>query len=224
MSKPVPTANHVTFGDNAENVTAVGGDNNGVINNYTTAVPTGVPPHRIYVEKRWATPITDQRILVLNLIMTVGSVTSIVLGVIQTVGSVNSNGLDAITNGITPAYWAIMIGTIALVVAILGWVFWRWLRSGTYNEHVLFGRVPEGRRDDRGHNRLYFTKLRGTCAIDGSEMIPQRVPTRWETRVMPDGSPKTRYYDYILQMSCRKLGRKDNRHRGKVDLSDTEAE
>lgn len=84
--------------------------------------------------------------------------------------------------------------------------------------------VPEGRRDERGRDRLFLTRLRGVCAIDVSEMMPYRVPTREDTIVMTDGSTKTRCSDYELQMRCSKLGRKDPRHRGKVDLSDTETD
>ncbi|MDR1387663.1 MAG: hypothetical protein LBJ44_08795 [Propionibacteriaceae bacterium] len=120
------------------------------------------------------------------------------------------------------AFLLVVAGVVVLTLSPLGWIFRHWLRDRTYGDHVILGRVPEGRLDSRGRYRLNFTKLRGTCAIDGSEMMPARVPTQETPLYMTDGTTKTKYSGYELQICCRRLGHKDVRHRGKVDLSDTE--
>lgn len=107
----------------------------------------------------------------------------------------------------------------ATVVALAGWTLWGGLRHSKYFPHAFFGVVPESRPDGREH-RLYLTRLRGVCAIEGAKMRPRRRLVHSEDRPTRDGGiQKVRNYE--LQMVCTR-NPSDERHRGRIDLTDTE--
>ncbi|MDR1449862.1 MAG: hypothetical protein LBI84_06645 [Propionibacteriaceae bacterium] len=210
--------NRIGFGGNVNNVTAVGGDNHGTINHITTTNPDDQPKHERHAEKRWATPITDRLMLILNVVMAICSVLSFTVGIVPLVEKLSQGGVKSLGAVPQTAFWAATFGVILLTLALVGWVFRRWLRTRTYADRVILGRVPEGRLDPRGRYRLNATKLRGICAIDGSKMRPARVPTGKTPIYMADGTIKTKPSGYELQMRCSRGGQ----HSVKVDLSDTE--
>jgi hypothetical protein len=211
-----------TSGGAGANVTAIGGDNNGTI--IHSAAPAGDRlAHVFHPVDRWRTPVTSGLVLMLNLIMTVCSISSVVLGVIQTITLFKTNGLAATSGDVPVAVWFILGGVFFLVLSPSGWAFWSWLKKHLYHERIIFGRVPESRADEKGRDRLFLTRLRGTCAIDGAEMRPRRRPAPHATRYESEIFKVPKYSHYELQLWCQRL-RSDPAHRARVDLSEVESQ
>ncbi len=200
-SEPTPD-NNIHVGHAAGHVNAVGRDNNGIIDNRTFHAPSR-PIHQLHVEDRRTTFVTDRLMLVLNIIMAVTSVGSLVLAVVQAYPTIATDGfvrgLSRI--GYLPSLWvaaAIMTGLLAL------WLSDRraWLKRRTYGARPWFGRLPEGRLDPNGAKRLYLTRVRGTCAIDGAPMRLVSLPTRTVSFTRADGTRGEKPAHYRAHLNC----------------------
>lgn len=223
--RPTPSpspSNRLRFGGHARAVVAVGGDNNGNITNITSfeAAPPG-PRHEMHVERRRPSCISDRLALWLNIVMTLTGIGSLALAAWQAYPRVTEGGIESLPllpAQITALFSMAMAFLLAgLVVAVFRW----WLRKRIYANWVVLGRVPEGRDDQHGRLRLHWTKLRGTCAIDGWPMVPARIASREDTLYMSDGSTRTKRGDFELRLVCTRAEH-HKAHQCTIDPTSTE--
>lgn len=222
MSSASTPDNGIHVGRDAGHINAIGRDNNGIIDNRTFHAPSR-PLHQLRVEGRRATFVTDRLMLVLNIFMAVTSVGSLGLAVAQAYPAIAADGfLRGLSRlGFQPPLWV----AAALVAGLLA--FWlsdrrAWLRRRTYGARPWLGRLPEGRRDPNGATRLYLTRVRGTCAIDGAPMRLVSLPTRTATFSRADGSSGEKPAGYRAHLICTRAPGEQG-HVARVDPSSSQA-
>ncbi|MDR1265194.1 MAG: hypothetical protein LBK42_06420 [Propionibacteriaceae bacterium] len=174
------------------------------------------PMHRLApVAKRIETPLTNRVSLWLSI---AASVVGIAAGAAGFMGAGSIFSVDGVS--LASRIWMIVFFTFVLI-SIVGWNSFFWLRRRVYGGSVL-GFTTEGRLRPSGRIGLDLVRLRGTCALCGSDMVCQNVPTQWVDLYQNGRVVRRDIKRREVQLVCTR-NPDDERHRRRIDITETEA-
>ena len=171
----------------------------------------GVPTHRFEVRQRRSTGISDCKLLWLCVF---ASLIAVIAATAAGLQRHDTRKLADLT------VWLCVTG-LAILIAVMAWYGFSWLRRHAFGDVLIFGYIPVGREDEHGRTRLYFERLIGKCGVDGSPMHVRRMPKRWmDVRDVYGNLLRRKVEEYQLCLVCDR-NPDDEGHQGRLDPTET---